>query len=63
MLHFNPVEKHPMKSLLAVVALSIAAAVTAPAFAQTKPPAPTQVDCQKMKDKKWDEGSKTCLPK
>jgi hypothetical protein len=51
-----------MKSVLAVLALSIAAAVTAPAFAQT-PPAPTRVDCEKMQDKKWDEGSKTCLPK
>jgi hypothetical protein len=52
-----------MKSLFAVLALSIAASVTAPAFAQTKPPAPTKVDCDKMKDKKWDEGSRTCLPK
>lgn len=52
-----------MKSVLIVLALSIAAAATAPAFAQTKPPAPTRVDCEKMKDKKWDDGSKTCLPK
>jgi len=51
-----------MKSVLVVLALSIAAAATAPAFAQTKP-APTRVDCEKMKDKKWDDGSKTCLPK
>ena len=52
-----------MKSLLAVLALSIAAAVTAPAFAQTTPPAQTRVDCEKMQDKKWDDSSKTCLPK
>jgi hypothetical protein len=52
-----------MKSVLAILALSIAAAVMAPAFAQTTPPAPTRVDCEKMQDKKWDEGSKTCLPK
>jgi hypothetical protein len=52
-----------MKSLLTVAALSIAAAVMAPAFAQTTAPAPTQVDCEKMAGKKWDEGSKTCLPK
>jgi hypothetical protein len=51
-----------MKSILTVLVLSIAVAVAAPAFAQTKP-APTQADCEKMKDKKWDEGSKTCLPK
>jgi hypothetical protein len=52
-----------MKSLLVVLALSIAAAaVSAPAFAQTKP-APTQAECEKMQDKKWDDGSKTCLPK
>ena len=52
-----------MKSLFTVLALSVAAAVMAPAFAQTTPPAPTRVDCEKMADKKWDEGSKTCLPK
>ena len=52
-----------MKSLFTVVALSFATAVLAPAFAQTTPPAPTKVDCDKMADKKWDEGSKTCLPK
>lgn len=52
-----------MKPLLAALALSMATVVIAPAFAQTKPPAPTRVDCEKMKGKKWDEGSKTCLPK
>ena len=52
-----------MKSFLIVLAMSIAAAVTVPAFAQTTAPAPTRVDCEKMKDKKWDDGSKTCLPK
>jgi hypothetical protein len=49
-----------MKSLLTVLALSIATAVTLPAFAQSPP---TQADCEKMQDKKWDESSKTCLPK
>jgi hypothetical protein len=52
-----------MKSLTTILALTIAVAVAAPSFAQTKPPAPTKVDCEKMKDKRWDEGSKTCLPK
>jgi hypothetical protein len=51
-----------MKSLLTVLALSIAAAVTAPAFAQTPKPV-TQAECEKMQDKRWDDGSKTCLPK
>jgi hypothetical protein len=51
-----------MKSLMTVVALSIAAVVTAPAFAQTSAPA-TQAECEKMADKKWDDQSKTCLPK
>ena len=49
-----------MKSLLTVIALSFAAAVAVPAFAQTPP---TQAECEKMQDKKWDESSKTCLPK
>ena len=56
-------EKHPMKTVLIVWALGIASAVAMPAIAQTTPPAPTQQDCEKMQDKKWDEGSKTCLPK
>lgn len=50
-------------SVLAVLAVSIFAVAAAPVFAQTKPTAPTKVDCEKMKDKRWDEGSKTCLPK
>ena len=52
----------PMKSILTVLALSIAAAVTAPAFAQTTK-AKTQAECEKMQGAKWDESSKTCLPK
>jgi hypothetical protein len=51
-----------MKSILTVMALSIAAAVSAPAFAQTSTPT-TQAECEKMADKKWDDGSKMCLPK
>ena len=51
-----------MKSLMTVIALSIAAVVTAPAFAQTTTPA-TQADCEKMADKKWDDQTKTCVPK
>ena len=51
-----------MKSILTVLALSIAAAVTAPAFAQTTK-AKTQAECEKMQGAEWDESSKTCLPK
>ena len=51
-----------MKSLMTVVALSIAAVVTAPAFAQTSAPA-TQAECEKMADKRWNESTKTCVPK
>jgi hypothetical protein len=49
-----------MKSLAAVLALSIAAAVAAPVLAQSPP---TQAECEKMQDRRWDDGSKTCLPK
>ena len=51
-----------MKSLLTVIALSVAAAVAVPAFAQTTK-AKTQAECEKMKDSKWDSNSQTCLPK
>ena len=51
-----------MKSLMTVIALSIAAAVMAPAFAQTSAPA-TQAECEKMADKRWNESTKTCVPK
>jgi hypothetical protein len=47
-----------MKALLTVVALSFATV----AFAQSPNP-PTQAECEKMSDKKWDEASKSCLPK
>jgi hypothetical protein len=48
-----------MKSLTTVIALSIAAAIAAPAFAQTTPT--TQAECIKA-DRQWDEGGKICLP-
>ena len=51
-----------MKTILTVMALSIAAAVSAPAFAQTSTPA-TQAECEKMADKKWNDTTKTCVPK
>ena len=48
-----------MKALLTVVALSVATV----AFAQTTPNPPTQAECEKMSDKRWDTNSKMCLPK
>jgi hypothetical protein len=51
-----------MKCLLTVLALSFAATVTAPAFAQMTEPK-TQAECEKMQGKRWDPGSKRCLPK
>lgn len=51
-----------MKSLLTVTALSFAAAIAAPALAQTTTPA-TQAECEKMADKKWNDSTKTCVPK
>jgi hypothetical protein len=52
--------KPSQKSLLTVLGLSVASAVAAPAFAQSPP---TQAECEKMQDKRWDDGSNTCLPK
>ncbi len=51
-----------MKSILTVMALSIAAAVSAPAFAQTSTPA-TQAECEKAADMRWNNSTKTCVPK
>lgn len=52
-----------MKSLATVVALTIAAFATAPAFAQTITPATTQAECEKNSDMRWDDQSKTCIKK
>jgi hypothetical protein len=52
-----------MKSLATVLALTIAAFVTAPAFAQTITPATTQAECEKNSDMRWDDQSKTCIKK
>ena len=51
-----------MKTFMTVLALSLAAAVSTNAIAQTASPK-TQAECEKMQDKRWDDGSKTCLPK
>lgn len=52
-----------MKSLAIAIALSIAAAVTAPAFAQTTTTPANKADCEKMAGKKWDDKAKTCVSK
>ena len=51
-----------MKSLFTVIALSVAAAVAAPAFAQTADPK-TQAECEKKDGMRWDATSQKCLPK
>jgi hypothetical protein len=51
-----------MKSLLTVIALSVAAAVAVPAIAQMSEPK-TQAECEKLKDMRWDQQSNKCLKK
>jgi hypothetical protein len=48
-----------MKALMSLLALSLAVAFTAPAFAGDTPK--TQADCAKMKDMVWDDATKTCV--
>lgn len=52
-----------MKSIAAIVALSVATLVTASAFAQTIKPATTQAECEKDATMRWDDRSKTCVKK
>jgi hypothetical protein len=48
-----------MKTLIStIVALGLAVAFTAPAFAADKPPM-TKADCEKAK-MKWDDAAKKC---
>ncbi len=51
-----------MKSLLAVVVLSLTAALAVPAIAQTADPK-TQAECEKKDGMRWDANSQKCLPK
>ncbi len=51
-----------MKTLVSLLVLSIAVAFTAPAFA-AEPAPTTKADCEKMKDMKWDDATKTCVKK
>jgi hypothetical protein len=52
-----------MRSLLAVVAFSLTAALAMPAVAQMKKEPKTKADCTKMKDMKWDAKTKKCVEK
>lgn len=49
-----------MRALTSLLALSLAAAFTAPAFAGGDAPK-TQAECAKMKDMIWDDATKTCV--
>lgn len=48
-----------MKSILSLVALSIAMAVTAPAFAKHH----TKAECEKLEGMKWDDATGKCVKK
>jgi hypothetical protein len=49
-----------MKSILSLIALGLAVSVTAPAFAEDKPPA-TKAECDKVPDMEWDESQGKCV--
>ena len=49
-----------MKSLLSLLALGLAVAVAAPAFAEDPVPT-TKADCEKTPDMEWDEASGKCV--
>jgi len=52
-----------MKTLLALLAFSVAVAFTAPAFAEDAPAAPmTKADCDKAKGT-WDDATSKCTVK
>jgi hypothetical protein len=46
-----------MKPLVSIIALTLAVAFTAPAFAQDRPM--NKADCEKA-GMKWDDAAKTC---
>lgn len=48
-----------MKSILSLVALGIAMAVTAPAFAKHH----TKAECEKLEGMAWDEATGKCVKK
>jgi hypothetical protein len=52
-----------MKTFATIIALTVATAIAAPAFAQTIKPATTQSECEKNAGMKWDDQTKTCVKK
>jgi hypothetical protein len=51
-----------MKTLISIVALSLAMAFTVPAFAGGGSTPQTQADCEKA-GQKWDDAAKKCMEK
>jgi hypothetical protein len=51
-----------MKTLISMLALAVAVAVTSPAFAQDVGDAKTQADCEKAGGT-WDDATSTCSEK
>ncbi len=52
-----------MKALLALLALGLAAASTAPVLAHDGMAPTTKADCEKMPDMQWDAKTGTCVHK
>ncbi len=53
-----------MKALSLAVLTGFLLAVSAPAFAEDAPAAPTtKADCEKMKDMTWDAATSKCMKK
>ena len=50
--------EEPMKALTSLLALSLAVALTGPAFAA---PPKTKAECEKMSNMKWDDSTKMCV--
>ena len=49
-----------MKILLSLIALGLATAVAAPAFAEDPPPS-TKAECEKTPDMEWDDSQGKCV--
>lgn len=55
------IEGIAMKSILSLVTLAFAFAITAPALAEDEPT--TKADCEKVEGMMWDEASGKCVKK
>jgi hypothetical protein len=51
------------KILSTAIVADLLLAITTPAFAAEPATPTTKADCEKMKDMKWDDASKTCVKK